>query len=366
MEAQMTTIREILSDLSYWVSAVVTIYGIIFLCSKVFKQIRSRGDFVALGFLDPFVDRLYDALLWQRHYPGDGFPSYIPQDDRSFYKEFSTRLSRGKIKILNSGDGFNMQLRTVAGGEPRSADKADILDRGIIRALDNNPGLHYTRFQITSACNLNWISRLMAMKSRFGSRFQVLVNPDYDHLGCCCTIDPDADDCVWEWQILSGRHYLLGETTKGYGFTYKNKQICGKLDAIFREIARSPTTVSLDTQEDFVRYRRDLWNDRVRKLHANPRYEPGDPEIMMAIKALKLNRNNFNVEDLEYREEYFPEITVPPEALVFSDIGWEAVNVPKVSGSGRKPSPWVIFKKCAHQVGAFVRRVLQLKPNTAL
>jgi hypothetical protein len=99
------------------------------------------------GWIDRSIRRLQDFLLLQPPFPGDPYPSHIPDDEPAFYQEFSKRLSKARSEIYNSGDGFNMRKRGTP-TYPGPADKADILDRAICEAMDKNPNLQYHRFQI--------------------------------------------------------------------------------------------------------------------------------------------------------------------------------------------------------------------------
>lgn len=165
----------------------------------------------------------------------DIYPSRIPHSEINFYELFANDLSLAKKLIFNSGDGFNMDPAQNSDSFAKSCVKADYLDAAMIEALDNdkNKELIIFRFQIEAACNINWIGRLIAMKKFGGDRFRVFFDSTCDHVGCFCAIDPqDERDCVFEWQLVSGRKNI-GNLAKGFGFTYRNKQICMKVLELF-------------------------------------------------------------------------------------------------------------------------------------
>ena len=301
--------------LHQWWTYIATIVAALIILIEGYKRIRDQGWCDWAAPFDETVRWINDIVLIRPHYPASRYPSSTPNDEKEFYDEFSKRLRQGKSRIYNSGDGFNMLSRTAEGFG--SGDKGDILDAAIIHALDNSPDLEYKRFQITSACGLSWISRLIYMKERYGDRFKIFTNRDYDHLGCYCAIDPESRRCVFEWQILSYRHWLGGNITKGYGFTYMNQNICRKVAIIFQDIERSCWHFRQDdvygdmTVEKLRNYQKALWDERVKRVWSDPNEEPADIEIVNAIRARKVDVHNFELSQMDFRIEEFPVIPYP-------------------------------------------------------
>jgi hypothetical protein len=203
-------------------------------------------------------------------------------------------------------------------GKLGSGDKADKLDGALIHALNTHKDCRYTRFQITSACGLSWISRLIWMKEEYGDRFKVFTNPAYDHLGCFCAIDPHDYRCVFEWQILSARQWIGSPRTKGYGFIYTNRDICKKLETIFEDIELSfahmhdPYDIYGDMDADRLRkYQRVLWDTRVKLVKLGGKII--DMEISIALKTRGLNRNTFSLDDMQFDARDFPVIRYPSQ-----------------------------------------------------
>jgi hypothetical protein len=295
--------RQLLIAAIDYASRIAAAWGIAIFALDGFARIRSQGVFHFLRGLDAPGRIMNDILHVRPIYPGDSYPNYIPDDEESFYKEFGRRLGKAQSQIFLSGDGFNMaKRRATTKAELESADKADILDAAIYSALVERKGdLVYKRFQITSACPINWLSRIIFMKETFGDQYRVFVDPNYDHIGCFCAIDPAHYRCVFEWQILSGRHYLDGNRIKGYGFLYTNRSICEKLRGIFKEIEDKNNDMSADDLRDL---QRTLWVDRAKKMGADPKnYKPIDPEMRARFKQ--------NPNDMDFRPDDFPPLPCP-------------------------------------------------------
>jgi hypothetical protein len=135
-------------------------------------------------------------------------------------------------------------------------------------------------------------------------------------MGCFCAIDPEDDDCVFEWQLVSGRHYTRGTISKGYGFTFRNKKICHVVEKMFDEIKHAKATNYLkddQTNSDMTvdrlrRLQKELWDERVQMVRENPNYNIGDPEIELAFVNRGVNKRNFEPSEMEFRVEEFPEI----------------------------------------------------------
>lgn len=298
------------------IAFAVATYTVVVAALKLFLHLRNSGWFKWLRFCDNPVRFFKSFLTLKAYFPGDSYVSNIPETEKQFYAEFSKRLRQGKHAIYNCGDGFNMNAPRDKGGEPTSGEKADKLDGAIIEAMRKNPELIYKRFQISSACNLNWISRMIAMKREFGNQFLVYINREFDHMGCFCAIDPEQSNCVFEWQLVSGRHYMRGTLSKGFGFTYGNQAICRTVSTMFDEIASDKSTNCLIadptknpmTVDRLRMLQKQLWNDRVVKIHDNPDYKTGDPEIVNAFNERGLNRRDFALDEMDFRERDFPEI----------------------------------------------------------
>lgn len=280
-------------------TSVVVYWGIAIVISDGLARIRNQGSFSWPSWLDGPARMINDILHFRPFYPGDSFPNYIPDEETDFYREFSRRLRKAKSEIYLSGDGFEMTKRAKDPGNQESADRADILDAAIIAAMNERRDLRFTRFQITAVCTINWISRLIYMKERFDARFRILINPAYDHIGLFCAIDPKKYRCVFEWQVLSGRHYLTGHKHKGFGFIYTNQAICQKLVSILDMIDENGQR---DMSADDLRLlQKELWNKRVAQMRletaANPRYMPLDPEMKVRFdkdpNAMEFRPNDF-------------------------------------------------------------------------
>ena len=182
---------------------------------------------------------------------GEKFGVYIPQgelppdSERRFYKYFAKSLRRATDIIYNSGDGFSMNREQQGMYEyASSAQKADELDGAIIEALRN--GAEYKRFQISSACSISWMSRLIWLKKNF-ERVEIYFNRSFDHTGSFCAIDPAQSDCVFEWQLVSMRPNLEGTFSRGYGFLIGSKQICREIHQLFADISVERNTNRLKT-----------------------------------------------------------------------------------------------------------------------
>jgi hypothetical protein len=314
----MHWIEELRSYTFFGWTIIATIVASLVFLIEGYKRIRDQGWCKWAAPFDNTVTKINDKLLLRPHYPVSRYPSSTPDNERDFYEEFSKALKVGTSRIYNSGDGFNMLDRRA--DFFGSGDKADILDSALIYALDHS-NVEYRRFQITSACGLGWISRLIYMKERYGDRFKIFTNKDYDHLGCFCAIDPESPRCMFEWQILSYRHWLEGNITKGYGFTYMNQNICRKVAAIFWEIERSCWHLQNHeiygdmTVEKLRKYQKTLWDERVLVLQTDPNKEPADVEIVNAVKKRKINVRNFDISQMDFREEEFPIFPCPPSVM---------------------------------------------------
>lgn len=278
---------------------------------------RKKGKFGLLSFADHRIRQIRDFLLFREYREDDGYESDIPTDETDFYDKFSKYLSGAKDKIFNCGDGFNMLALRAEGGERTSAEKADMLDEAIIKVMEEHPLFIYKRFQIISACNLNWISRLIYMKSIYKDRFIVFTNRNFDHIGCFSATDPKSDNCVFQWQLVSGRRNT-GTLSKGFGFTFRNKDICGVIGTMFDEIAASESTNNLknDVQKKEMTtsrlrsLQRELWDERINEIQRNPDFKSGDPEIEAAFQNRGVDKTDFKNGDMDFREEEFPILPI--------------------------------------------------------
>ncbi len=303
----------------------VWVWGGVILILNAFLFVRSSERLLWLSFFDQYARKIRNILIFQKNHPGhDVYRSYIPEGELAeveFYDEFSKHLAKANTTIYNCGDGFNMISPIEPSGGPSSRDKADKLDEAIIQAMTENPNLVYTRFQILSACNINWISRLIYLKEQFGEQFRVYTNRDYDHMGCFCAIDPKSDNCVFQWQLVSGRHYTRGTISKGFGFIYDNKNICSVVEQMFDDIKNAPATNQLRVDpikrdidsglsiERLKGLQKELWDKRVGRVYNNPGYNIGDPEIVKAFEDRGVNRRKFKLSDMEFYPADFPVVS---------------------------------------------------------
>lgn len=274
-----------------------------------------------------FIRRSRDFLLFKTRYSKDWYPTIIPKGEnreKKFYDIFSNVLRRAEVEIYNSGDGFNMTSIRERGGKDSSREKADILDGAIIEAIEKNDQFVYKRFQILSACNLNWISRLIYMKGEYKAKFQVFFNKDFDHIGCFCAIDVDKKHCVFEWQLVSGRKGLNSTISKGYCFVYENKELCNVGKDMFDEIEAHERTNRLNNKKllgdigdgglsvDGLRQLQEhLWNERVKGIQINSSLDAVDPEINEAFIARGVDKTDFKLEEMAFIKEDWPEIGYP-------------------------------------------------------
>lgn len=306
-----------------------------------FEAKRRNQRLNHLSFLDKPARNISRAISNTEVYPDDPYPSMIPDSERVFYEEFSKRLAGATLNILNCGDGFNMARPASQSGSLSSREKADILDGAIINALRSNEGLIYKRFQIVSACNINWISRMISMKEEFGDRFKLYINQNFDHIGCFCGIDTQRANCVFEWQLVSGRHYMDGSLSRGFGFTYANRKICGVVDQMFREIDQAPKTNTFHergnpfsdidrSQMDCNRLRklqRFIWNKRVKEIYNDPdKHRVGDVEIFNALDKRGLNVRRFKLSDMDFNESDFPVIPYEEGSMERSLERWKRIE----------------------------------------
>lgn len=287
-----------------------------------FLHYREENKLALLSFAEPFARKCHNFLTFQTDFPGKRYPSFIPEGEKAefdFYTEFSRVLSEAKIEIFNSGDGFNMTSPSDGGGRWTSREKADTLDRAIVHAMTENPLLVYTRFQILAACNINWVSRMIFLKEKFGAKFRVYVNRDFDHMGCFCVVDSGSKNCVFEWQLVSGRRRARGTVSKGFGFIYKNKEICRVVKTMFKEIKEAYATnyLAIDPDkadglsvESLRMLQKQLWDHEVKMIHMNSNYTLIDDEITQAFIARDLDKKKFKVADMDFRPEEFPPISL--------------------------------------------------------
>jgi hypothetical protein len=73
-------------------------YNTVLALLRGFIYKRHQRDFSGLSFLDAPVKWTYKFLLGWPKYPGDGFryPSFVPDDGKPFYEEFSRCLSEAR------------------------------------------------------------------------------------------------------------------------------------------------------------------------------------------------------------------------------------------------------------------------------
>ncbi len=312
----------LLNKYSILITLSLSLLSTVILLLGTFLYLRERERLQFLSFAEPFARRWQNILTLQENYPGKRYPSYIPegeQAEQDFYAEFSKVLSNAKVEIFNSGDGFNMTSPSDGGGKWTSRQKADKLDRAIVRSMVENPSLVYTRFQILAACNINWVSRMIFLKQKFGDKFRVYVNRDFDHMGCFCVVDPDSKNCVFEWQLVSGRSRARGTISKGFGFVYKNKEICRVVKTMFRDIRKAYATNLLSNDPDkrdglsvesLGILQKELWDHDIKMVFQNPNYTIIDDEITQAFINRGLDKNKFKLADMDFRSEEFPPISL--------------------------------------------------------
>ena len=189
----MTSMMEIFSLILDFIDSVWAVISLIFVwfVVKIPKKYRAfektlyRFSITRKWFGPIF--RLFNKLFRLRKL--DYFGSYIPDEEQEFYEIFARELSKAKTVIYNSGDGFSMNKSERGKKFATSAEKTDFLDAAMLHAMNKNPALHFHRFQIRSACNISWLSRLIAMIEVAEiqgkpQQFHVYIDDKYDHIGC--------------------------------------------------------------------------------------------------------------------------------------------------------------------------------------